>query len=618
VKARLRGLRETGFEFQMLYGLAPEIAAAVTVLGYRVRSYAPVGAILPGMAYLVRRLLENTSNEAWFRRPLIAPAGEAEQRLPAPASVTAQPAFSNAPPARFFDPEVRTCMTQALEHCRSQFGVTYPLLLAGTEQQRSETSEVRYPADPAVVLGRVAQATPEDVSLAVAAGLRVLPAWRNLPVHSRADILRRAASMLDSRRYAFAALMAYECAKPWHEADGDVTEAVDYLRYYAQQAQELQRPQGQLQEPLGERNDYVREARGVTAVIAPWNFPLAILTGMTVAALATGNTVVMKPSGFSPIVAYHLVRLLHEAGVPPEAVQYVPGSGEQVGQALVGHPEVSTIAFTGSNAVGLGIIARAAQLTPGQRLIKTVIAELGGKNAIIIDEDADVDMAVADAVVSAFGYAGQKCSACSRLIIVGSAYETMAGRLREAVQSLVVGPPDRPETFVPPVISAAAQERISRYARLGQSLASVVAMGNVPDGPGYYVAPAVFGDVPLDSPLAVEEIFGPVLSVFRAATFEQALSIANNTPFGLTGGLFSRQPRHIEQARRELRVGNLYINRKVTGAVVGRQAFGGLNLSGAGEKAGGPDYVRQFTVSRTVTENTMRRGFAPPRPVDAV
>jgi len=371
--------------------------------------------------------------------------------------------------------------------------------------------------------------------------------------------------------------------------------------------------QGQpLNDPPGEENEYFHEGRGVTAVIAPWNFPLAIITGMSVGALAGGNAAILKPAAQSPVIAYRLVELLHEAGVPRGVVQYLPGPGREVGQALVEHAGVDNVAFTGSSGVGLGIIAAASKTQPGQRNVKRILAEMGGKNAIIIDDDADLDEAIHGTVDSAFGYGGQKCSACSRLIIVGSAYEPAVERLRNAVASLVSGAPHDPATQVPPVISADARDKILGYIDEGRRSCTLVAEGSTPEaGGGHYVAPTVFVEVPLDSPLAQEEIFGPVLCVFRADDFEEALQIAMNSRFGLTGGVFSRNPRNIELARRAFRVGNLYINRKITGAIVGRQPFGGRAMSGVGEKAGGPDYVRQFMEPRVVSENTVRRGFAP-------
>jgi RHH-type proline utilization regulon transcriptional repressor/proline dehydrogenase/delta 1-pyrroline-5-carboxylate dehydrogenase len=417
---------------------------------------------------------------------------------------------------------------------------------------------------------------------------------------------------MEQRRYDLAALMVYESGKPWHEADGDVAEACDYLRYYADQAERLMRaePQGSV---LGESNVYLREPRGVTAVIAPWNFPLAIITGMASAALATGNCAILKPAEPSPLVAARLVQILREAGVPSGAVQYLPGQGSEIGKALVEHPGVDTIAFTGSKNVGLGILEAAARVRPGQRNVKRVIAEMGGKNAVIIDEDADLDQAVAGVLSSAFGYAGQKCSACSRLIVVGSAYAEVESRLAAAVESLVVGQPDDPSTAVPPVINAEAQRRIEAYIEEGRRTARLLVQGDRPASDGYYVAPTVFVDVDPSDHLARDEIFGPVLSVFHQPTMETALALALDSEFALTGGLFSRNPRSIERARQAFRVGNLYINRRITGAAVGRQPFGGLAMSGVGDKAGGPDYLLQFLSPRTVTENMTRRGFAPDR-----
>ncbi|HLF72653.1 MAG TPA: aldehyde dehydrogenase family protein, partial [Dehalococcoidia bacterium] len=426
----------------------------------------------------------------------------------------------------------------------------------------------------------------------------------------RAAVLRHAADLLEARRYRLAALMVFESGKPWREADGDVIEACDYLRYYALQAERLLEPV-EMGDVLGEENRYLREARGVTAVIAPWNFPLAIITGMSSAALAAGNCAILKPAAQSPLIASLMVETLREAGVPEAVVQCLPGPGGEVGQTLVEHPDVTTIAFTGSKEVGLGIIQAASIVRPGQASLKRVVAEMGGKNAIIVDEDADLDQAVAGVITSAFGYAGQKCSACSRLIIVGSAYEDMLARLAPAVESLVVGPPHEPQTAVPPVIGASAQERIQGYIDAGLGSARLLAQAPLPDGPGNFVPPTVFVDVPPDDRLAREEIFGPVLSVFHVADFDAAIALAMDSEFGLTGGVFSRNPRNIERARSAFRVGNLYINRKTTGAVVGRHPFGGLRLSGAGDKAGGPDYLLQFLEPRSISENTTRRGFAP-------
>ena len=615
VKARNAGRQIPDIEFQMLYGMAEGLRNAVAAAGYRTRVYVPVGRVIPGMAYLVRRLLENTSNQAWFNAGVTvssiaqAPSEERARR--------AEPAFRNAPPAAFFEPEERERVGASLARARRGFGTTYSLLIRDRRVSDRPSSEVRCPAEPATIMGHVAQATPEDVDMAVTAAQEAFLEWREVPAYERAEILDRAADLVERSRFDLAATMVFESAKPWHEADGDVCEAIDYLRYYAAEGERLSEPRPMGDVP-GEHNENFHEGRGVTAVIAPWNFPLAIITGMTVGALAGGNTAILKPAAQSPIIAYRLVEILRDAGVPNDAIQYLPGPGGEIGRALVEHNGVDNIAFTGSSAVGLNIIEAAAKTRPGQRNVKRVIAEMGGKNAIIIDDDADLDQAISGVLVSAFGYAGQKCSACSRLIIVGSAYDEALERLKNAVASLVVGSPDDPAAFVPPVISADARKKIMGYIDSGRSYSTVLVQTDIShlnssesEEASYYVAPTVFTDVPLNSPLAQEEIFGPVLSVFHAADFEEALEIALNSTFALTGGVFSRNPRHIELARATFRTGNLYINRKITGAIVGRQPFGGLAMSGLGEKAGGPDYVRQFMQARVVSENTMRRGFAP-------
>jgi RHH-type proline utilization regulon transcriptional repressor/proline dehydrogenase/delta 1-pyrroline-5-carboxylate dehydrogenase len=605
------GLPREHVEFQMLYGMAEGLRRAVQEAGYRTRVYVPVGQILPGMAYLVRRLLENTSNESWLVHR--HEEGDAADLLAAPRpgvpSSRPRAAFENATPAQFHEPVVRARMLDALERRRERFGERYALSIDGEQLETGEWDEVRYPGEPSTALGAVARAGLAEVDVAVAAAQKAFPGWRDTPAVERAACLRRAARLLEERRFDFAATMVFESGKPWTEADGDVIEAIDYLHYYALEAERLASRPIDLSVP-GEEVRYLYEGRGVAVVIAPWNFPLAIIGGMTTAALAAGCVAILKPAEQSPIVAAEFVRLLHEAGVPGAAVQYLPGPGEVVGPALVSHAGVDLVAFTGSNAVGLQIMQEAAVVHPGQLNVKRVIAEMGGKNAIIVDDDADLDQAVAGVVTSAFGYAGQKCSACSRVIAVGSAYQEFRDRLAAAVQSLVVGTPDDPYTFVPPVILADAREHIERYVAIGEAEGRAVARGIVPEG-GQYVAPVVFENVPPTSRLACEEVFGPVLTLFRAATFDEALQLALDSPFALTGGVFSRNPRNLALARVEFRVGILYLNRKTTGAIVGRQPFGGFGMSGAGDKAGGPDYLLQFMVPRTITENTMRRGFAP-------
>ncbi len=619
VKSRERGL-ENEVEFQMLYGMADTLRQAVAEQGFRTRIYVPVGAIIPGMAYLVRRLLENTSNQSWFVKESLEVTPEEVVQPPTPAPQSSPEAvgsgFRNTGLAAFHEPDQRDAMSSALKRMRSEFGGVQPLLLATRPVHDGPKIEIRCPAEPSLVLGQVAQATIADATTAVEAAKASFDEWRGLGVKGRAAILRQAASVMQERRFELAALMVYESAKPWREADGDLAEACDYLRYYAEQAERLMRPE-RLGSVLGEENVYLREPRGVTAVIAPWNFPLAIITGMSSAALIGGNCAILKPSEQSPLIAAKLVEILRESGVPDGAVQYLPGAGAEVGRALVESAGVDTIAFTGSKEVGLDIVRRAAQPKSDQRNVKRVIAEMGGKNAVIVDEDADLDEAVAGVVSSAFGYAGQKCSACSRLIVVGTAYIEAVDRLAAAIESLIVGHPEDSATFVPPVIDQDAKQRIERYIEQGRQTARLLAQATVPDSDGYFVGPAAFVDVDPTSPLARDEVFGPVLSIFYARDMDAALALAMDSEFALTGGLFSRNPRNIEKAKQAFRVGNLYVNRTITGAKVGRQPFGGLGMSGVGDKAGGPDYILQFLSPRTIAENTARRGFAPRAEYDA-
>ncbi|MDZ7726946.1 MAG: aldehyde dehydrogenase family protein [Dehalococcoidia bacterium] len=534
---------------------------------------------------------------------LAPPAPAVQGQLPDP------PRFANEPHAEFYLPGVRDGIYAALERVRGTFGREVPARINFEPVPCDSFDEVRPPAHPDQVMAQAARSTHGMAAKAVDAAARAFPGWRDTPGHERAAMLRRAADILVSRREELTATMVFECAKPWAEADGDVTEAVDFIRYYALQAEDLDEGEDLSLVPA-ETNRLIHEGRGVAAVIAPWNFPLAIFSGMTCGALAAGCTVVSKPAEQSPVVASMLIDALEEAGAPPGIVHFLPGRGEEVGEALITDPRVTTIAFTGSNAVGLHINEVASKTQPGQPMIRKVIAELGGKNAIVVDEDADLDQAVAGVLTSAFGYAGQKCSACSRVIAVGNAYEPFRERLRAAVESLVVGPAEDPYTRVPPVISAEARESIEGYIRIGHEDGRLLARGPSCEG-GHYVAPHVFEDIPGDSRLWREEVFGPVLVLSSAPTFEAGVDQALDTPFALTGGIFSRNPRNIEAASRRFRVGNFYVNRAISGSMVGRQPFAGFGMSGTGEKAGGPGYVREFTVARVVTENTMRRGFAP-------
>jgi RHH-type transcriptional regulator, proline utilization regulon repressor / proline dehydrogenase / delta 1-pyrroline-5-carboxylate dehydrogenase len=586
-----------------------------------------VGELVPGMAYLVRRLLENTSNESFVRHrfaegraleELLAPPGVDE--LPGPTQPEVRPPTDPVDPSPYRPEPVsewrrssaRAAMAKALAAVDGELGGTVPALIAGDRVQTAATIASVDPSDPGVVVARGAACGVAEADVAVAAAVAAAEAWRHTPAGERAAVLFRAADHLRARRHAVAALECIEAGKPWDQSDADVCEAIDFCEYYGREMLRLDRAAADLvQSPPGEANRMSYQGKGVTAVIAPWNFPLAIPTGMTVAALVAGNPVILKPAEQAPLVASRLVDALVAAGAPPGVIQFLPGDGEVVGARLVEHPDVAVIAFTGSKAVGLAINRQAAVPAPGQRHVKRVIAEMGGKNALVIDADADPDQAVPGAVVSAFGYAGQKCSAASRLIVVGDVYDQIVDRLVAATRELVVGPARRPDTQVGPVIDEDAHKRLLRVLEEAPRQGTVlVHHPDVPDK-GYFVPPTVVAVDDPDAPLARDEVFGPVLTVLRAPDMDGAIALANRSDYALTAGVYSRSPAAIAAAAQRLRAGNVYVNRPITGAVVGRQPFGGYGLSGVGSKAGGPDYLLQFLDPRVVTENTLRQGFAP-------
>lgn len=618
--AQLLGLPERSYEIQMLYGMADPIKHALVRLGQRVRVYTPYGQLLPGMAYLVRRLLENSANDSFLRASFTEHVAEDKllmnptmNRAQADHQSQAQPStrFHNEPLTDFSRDDSRAAMQAALADVKKQLGQRHPLVMGGKPVPTTAMLASVNPSHIREVVGHCGQAAPEQAQAAVAAAAAALPAWRETSIEERAHYLVQAATVLRRRRFELAAWEVYECAKPWREADADVAEAIDFCEFYAREMRRLAQPRG-VTFP-GEDNVFLYEPRGVAVVIAPWNFPLAILCGMTTAALVTGNTVVMKPAEQASVIAAKLMDVFGEIGLPPGVANYLPGIGEEIGPALVEDPRVALVAFTGSRGVGMLLNKQTAQLMPGQDHIKRLIAELGGKNAIIVDDDADLDEAVSGVTASAFGYQGQKCSACSRVIVAESLHDVFLERLVEATRSLRIAPAEDPGCKVGPVIDGDARQRILGYIDKGKQEARLAYAGDLGFlvNEGHYVAPHVFADVPPQATIAQEEIFGPVLAVLKVKDLDQALQVANGTPYALTGGLYSRSPEHIARVKREFRVGNLYINRKITGALVGRQPFGGFKLSGVGSQAGGADYLLQFLVPRTITENTMRRGFAP-------
>jgi RHH-type proline utilization regulon transcriptional repressor/proline dehydrogenase/delta 1-pyrroline-5-carboxylate dehydrogenase len=602
------------FEMQVLYGMGEPLAKALANRGHRVRVYAPYGELLPGMAYLIRRLLENTANSSFLRqnmedRPIEQLLAPPVVKDPESSHHSQKPyRFTNAADTDFAKLEAREKAQQAFATVRQQLGKTYLPLINGEYQTTQDYVESVNPSNPSEVIGKIGLISVEQAEQALQAAKAAFPSWRKTPVRQRAGVLRKAADLMEQRRAELSAWIVLEVGKPVREADAEVSEAIDFCRYYADEMERLD--QGYNYDIPGETNRYVYHPRGIAVVISPWNFPLAIATGMTVAALVAGNCTLLKPAEVSSVIGAKIAEILVEAGIPKGVFQYVPGKGSKVGAHMVKHPDVHLIAFTGSLEVGCRIFAEAAIAQSGQKHLKRVIAEMGGKNALIVDESADLDQAVAGAVQSAFGYSGQKCSACSRVIVLEPVYDAFVGRMVEATRSLNVGLAEAPSTLVGPVIDANARDRIREYIETGRQEAQVALEMPAPDT-GYFIGPVIFAGVSPDAKIAQEEIFGPVVAVIRAKNFQEALDIANSTNYALTGGLYSRTPSHIEQASTEFEVGNFYINRTITGAIVARQPFGGSRLSGIGSKAGGPDYLLQFTEPRTITENIQRQGFAP-------
>jgi RHH-type proline utilization regulon transcriptional repressor/proline dehydrogenase/delta 1-pyrroline-5-carboxylate dehydrogenase len=598
------GLPPSAVELQMLHGMADQLKGAAAELGLRVREYVPVGEMIPGMAYLVRRLLENTSNESWLKAGFMDNA-DASKLLASPHSV-AMP-----------DDAGNSAERHGLSVAHPEVGDGKPFF---TEPMRDfSKAPVREAFARAVESARVPRVLNDNAVAHANHDVLLLSKsfadWRNVPVTQRAAVLVKAAAAMRARRDELAAVIIRESGKTWREADADVCEAIDFCEYYAREAVPLfeRRRMGRF---VGELDEVMHEPRGVCVVISPWNFPLAICCGMTVAALVTGNSVVVKPAEQTPAIAKLLCDILWAAGAPRWALAFLPGQGETVGAALVRDPRVALVAFTGSKAVGLDIVKACAEVADGQHFVKHVVCEMGGKNAIIIDASADLDEAVLGVRQSAFGFSGQKCSACSRVIVVESAHDQFLHRLIEATRCLTVGDPTLPGTDIGPVIDADAAARIKQFIEIGSKEGKLELQLPVPEGLEAkvglpYVGPTIISGIRPEHRLANDEIFGPVLAVIKVKDFEEALAVANGTAYKLTGGIYSRKPAHLERAKREYRVGNLYLNRGITGALVGRQPFGGFGMSGLGSKAGGGGYLEHFVVPRALCENTMRRGFAP-------
>lgn len=619
---------EERYEFQVLYGMAEPVRKGILKVAGRVRLYCPYGSMVPGMGYLVRRLLENTANESFLRQSF-AEEAQIERLLEDPNITVEQekgargarpkkerPCIGNLPPFEnmtmvdFTRADHRAAFPKAIADVRGRLGRTYPLYINGKEMVTKDTIQTVNPAKPSEVLGQICQAGIPEVEQAISAAKTAFPAWRDTPPEKRAEYLLKAAEIARKRIFELSAWQILEIGKQWDQAYADVAEAIDFLEYYAREMIRYGKPQRVGHAP-GELNHYFYEPKGLAAIIAPWNFPLAISMGMASAAIVTGNPVIFKPSAITGIIGHHLVEIFREAGLPDGVFNFTPGRGSVMGDFLVDHPDISLIAFTGSMEVGLRIVERAAKVHPGQPNVKKIISEMGGKNAVIIDDDADLDEAVPHVLYSAFGFQGQKCSACSRLIVLDAVYDRFMERLLAMARATSVGPSENPAHYMGAVSDDKAMKSILEYIEIGSKEGQVLYKSPVPQGEGYWVPMTIIGGIRPEHRLAQEEVFGPVLAVMRARDFDQAIEWANSTRFALTGGIFSRSPEHIARARREFRVGNLYINRNNTGALVERQPFGGARMSGVGTKAGGPDYLLHFMDPRVVTENTMRRGFAP-------
>ena len=613
------GLPRSAIELQMLHGMGDELKTAAAKMDLRVREYIPVGEMIPGMAYLVRRLLENTSNESWLKAGFLDNASP-DELLQSPhvfMDAESEPCEGSDTPAdispdRLDAAPERHQLSPAIEGVGdSRPFYTEPMRDFADAGQRNAFAAA---VERATVPNIANDSTPEDAARAVGVASDYFPTWRAADPRHRAAVLTKAAAIMRARRDDLSGVIINENGKTWREADADVCEAIDFCEYYARLAVPLFEPQ-RLGRFVGELDQLWRQPRGVAVVISPWNFPLAICTGMTSAALVTGNTVIVKPAEQTPGIASIMTDIFHEAGAPREALQFLPAPGETTGAALVRDERIALIAFTGSKAVGLDIIQAAGMPHESQTHVKKVVCEMGGKNAIIVDASADLDEAVLGVRASAFNFQGQKCSACSRVIVVESCHDHFLKRLVESTRSMVIGDQTQPGTDIGPVIDAESAGKINHYIELGRNdctvaLAMSCEQERSPSGHPF-VAPHIFADVDPKHPIAQEEIFGPVLAVIRAKDFDDALRIANDSPYKLTGGVFSRKPSNLDKARSEFRVGNLYLNRAITGALVGRQPFGGFGMSGVGSKAGGAEYLLQFVEPRACAENTMRRGFAP-------
>ena len=509
--------------------------------------------------------------------------------------------FVNETVSTFSKPEEAAAARAAMKKIRAEFGREYELWIGGKSHKTGDLLTSVNPSNPSEIVGKHHKATAELAKLAIEDVHAYFPEWSKTPVEERVELAARVPEIIRKRKLEFDAWLVAEAGKTWYEADADVSEAIDFCEYYARQMQRMAKPDPLVQMP-GERDEMVYLPLGAGIIIPPWNFPLAIMTGMSLAALVTGNTIVIKPSSETPTIAAKFAEVLREAGFPPRSFALCTGSGSTVGDLLVEHPKTRFVSFTGSRDVGLRINELAAKPRKGQIWIKRVIAEMGGKDAIVVDREADLESAATGVVQSAYGYQGQKCSACSRAIVDQAVYDEFIEKLKTKVAALTVGPSEEPANYIGPVISASAKKTILEYIETGKKEGRLIAGGAAAPGDGYFIQPTVIADIDSKARIFQEEIFGPVLAVTRARDFDHAIELANATEYGLTGAAYTKNPEKIKKAREEFFVGNLYINRKCTGAMVGAHPFGGFNMSGTDSKAGGPDYLLQFVQPKSIAE----------------
>lgn len=621
---------EQDFEIQMRRGIGSEQAQLLREMGFRIRIDAPFGEPITALSKLAQGHLENVSNDAYLRDNFnisehatgqedIDGTISIEEQLMSPADIgsnstapeaPAKAVFQNEAPTDFSQAENRDAMQQAIDEVRSDLGGDYALVINGHAEDGRTSISSRNPSNTSEIIGTVAAASEDQAVTAVEAARRAWTGWSKTETQYRAEYLELIAAEMRNRRFELAAWIVLESGKPWGDADVEVAEAIDYCMYYAGEMRGLDG--GTTTELPGETNSLVYRSRGVCVLISPWNSPLSVLTGMLSAAVVAGNTVIMKPAEASSVVAAKLMEICQNAGIPDGVINFLPGIGEDLGPVLVGCPDVDVIVFTGTREVGVELNQAAAVTDERQKAVTKVIVEMGGQNAIIVDDDADLDEAVPGVIRSAFGFAGQHCSSCSRVIVVKGAYDKFVKRLMAACESLAIGAADEPATVVGPVIDTAAVERIDDFLEnIDEEEATLALTLDVDElrQQGNFVGPSIFTDVDSDSALVKAENLGPVLAVIQAKDIDNAIAIANDTDYALTGGIYSRSPGNLKKAKLDFEAGNLFVNRHITSPQVGRHPFGGYRMSGTGIKAGSSDYLMQFLIPIVVTENTSKAGI---------